>query len=87
MPERPGLLRRALADAIATFALVFAGCRAVVTDATHQNALRAVGVSLVFGLVKAGGARRHRSRSGHLDRDGVPLRDRPLGSRRSAQLA
>jgi len=51
MPERPGLLRRALAEGIAAFALVFAGCGAVVTNATHQGALGAVGISLVFGLV------------------------------------
>jgi MIP family channel proteins len=51
MPERPGLLRRAVAEGIAAFALVFAGCGAVVTDATHQGALGSVGVSLVFGLV------------------------------------
>jgi MIP family channel proteins len=51
MPERPGLLRRSVAEGLAAFALVFAGCGAVVTNATHQNALGAVGVSLVFGLV------------------------------------
>ena len=51
MPERPGLLRRSAAEGIAAFALVFAGCGAVVTDATHQNTLGSVGVSLVFGLV------------------------------------
>jgi aquaporin NIP len=51
MPERPGLLRRSVAEGLAAFALVFAGCGAVVTDATHQGALGAVGVSLVFGLV------------------------------------
>src|SRR5436190_14480503 len=51
MPERPGLLRRALAEGIAAFALVFAGCGAVVTNAVHQGALGAVGISLVFGLV------------------------------------
>ena len=51
MPERPGLLRRAVAEGLAAFALVFAGCGAVVTNATHQGALGAVGVSLVFGLV------------------------------------
>src|SRR5436305_36147 len=51
MPERPGLLRRALAEGIAAFALVFAGCGAGVTNATHQGALGAVGISLVFGLV------------------------------------
>ena len=51
MPERPGLLRRSVAEGFAAFALVFAGCGAVVTNATHQNALGSVGVSLVFGLV------------------------------------
>src|SRR5438309_1741622 len=51
MPERPGLLRRSLAEGIAAFALVFAGCGAVVTNATHRGALGSVGVSLVFGLV------------------------------------
>ena len=51
MPERPRLLRRSIAEGFAAFALVFAGCGAVITDATHQGALGAVGVSLVFGLV------------------------------------
>ena len=51
MPERPGLLRRSVAEGLAAFALVFAGCGAVVTNATHQGVLGAVGVSLVFGLV------------------------------------
>src|SRR3954449_8338240 len=51
MPERPGLLRRSVAEGMAAFALVFAGCGAVVTNATHQNTLGSVGVSLVFGLV------------------------------------
>jgi aquaporin NIP len=49
--ERPGLLRRAVAEGLAAFALVFAGCGAIVTNATHNGALGAVGVSLVFGLV------------------------------------
>src|SRR4051812_21500142 len=51
MPERPGLLRRSVAEGFATFALVFAGCGGVITNATHQNTLGSVGVSLVFGLV------------------------------------
>lgn len=51
MPERPGLLRRAVAEGLAAFALVFAGCGAVVTNATHHGELGAVGVSIVFGLV------------------------------------
>jgi aquaporin NIP len=48
---RPRLARRAAAEGLAAFALVFAGCGAVVTNATHHNALGSVGVSLVFGLV------------------------------------
>ena len=51
MPERPGLFRRATAEGLAAFALVFAGCGAVVTNAVHQGSLGAVGVSMVFGLV------------------------------------
>src|SRR4051812_18823590 len=51
MPERPGLLRRSAAEGFAAFALVFAGCGAIVTNATRQNTLGSVGVSLVFGLV------------------------------------
>jgi aquaporin NIP len=51
VPERPGLPRRAAAEALAAFALVFAGCGAVVTDTVRDGALGAVGVSLVFGLV------------------------------------
>jgi MIP family channel proteins len=47
----PGLLRRAVAEGLAAFALVFAGCGAIVTDATHHGALGDVGISLVFGLV------------------------------------
>ena len=49
--ERPGLLRRSAAEGIAAFALVFAGCGAVVTDATRDGALGTVGIGLVFGLV------------------------------------
>ncbi|MBX2804022.1 MAG: MIP family channel protein [Myxococcales bacterium] len=44
------LLRKAGADAVGTFALVFAGCGAAVVDAQTQ-ALGHLGVSLVFGLV------------------------------------
>jgi aquaporin NIP len=50
MSERPDLLRRAVAEGIAAFVLVFAGCGAVVVDATHRGALGAVGVSVAFGL-------------------------------------
>jgi len=45
------LPRRAAAEGLAAFALVFAGCGAVVTDAQYEGVLGAVGVSLVFGLV------------------------------------
>ena len=48
---RPGLGRRAAAEGMATFALVFAGCGAIVTDAVRQDPLGTVGVALVFGLV------------------------------------
>jgi len=49
--SRPDLLRRAGAEALAAFALVFAGCGAVVANVQYDNALGAVGVSLVFGLI------------------------------------
>jgi MIP family channel proteins len=48
---RPDLLRRTTAEALAAFALVFAGCGAIVTDARYDGVLGAVGVSLVFGLI------------------------------------
>ncbi len=50
-PGGPDLLRRSVAEGLAAFALVFAGCGAVITDATHGGALGAVGISLAFGLV------------------------------------
>ena len=49
--ERPGLLRRSCAEGLAAFALVFAGCGAIVTDATRDGVLGATGVAAVFGLV------------------------------------
>jgi aquaporin NIP len=48
---RPGLARRALMEGIGTFALVTAGCGAIIANTTHPGSLGAVGVSLVFGLV------------------------------------
>lgn len=51
MTSPASLRRRAAAEGIAAFALVFAGCGAIVADAEHGGALGAVGVSLVFGLV------------------------------------
>ena len=47
----PGLARRATAEGLAAFALVFAGCGAIVSDAVNGGILGAVGVALVFGLV------------------------------------
>jgi aquaporin NIP len=49
--ERPNLARRALMEAIGTFALVTAGCGAIITDTTHAGSIGGVGVSLTFGLV------------------------------------
>jgi MIP family channel proteins len=48
---RPDLIRRAAAEAIGVFALVFAGCGAIVTEAEHPGTLGTVGIALVFGLV------------------------------------
>jgi MIP family channel proteins len=48
---RPDIARRAAAEALAAFALVFAGCGAIVADARYDGALGAVGISLVFGLI------------------------------------
>ena len=45
---RPDLGRRALAEGLAAFALVFAGCGAIVADATRDGALGTLGVGLVF---------------------------------------
>ena len=43
--------RRAAAEGIAAFALVFAGCGAIVADDVYGGALGVVGIALVFGLV------------------------------------
>jgi aquaporin NIP len=45
------LPRRAAAEGFAAFALVFAGCGAIVADTVHDGALGVVGIGLVFGLV------------------------------------
>src|SRR5436309_13545929 len=51
MPYRtPQLMRSLLAEAIGTFALVFAGAGAVMVDA-KTGALGQVGIALTFGLV------------------------------------
>jgi MIP family channel proteins len=45
------LWRRSAAEGLAAFALVFAGCGAIVANAQYDSTLGAVGVSLVFGLI------------------------------------
>jgi aquaporin NIP len=45
------LVRRCAAEGLAAFALVFAGCGAIIADDRYDGALGAVGVSLVFGLI------------------------------------
>ena len=47
----PNLARRAGAEGLAAFALVFAGCGAAVTNAEYGGALGQVGVALTFGLI------------------------------------
>ena len=51
MTPRPDLLRRAAAEGIGVFALVFAGCGAIVAEAENPGTLGTLGVALVFGLV------------------------------------
>jgi MIP family channel proteins len=48
---RPDLARRAGAEALAAFALVFAGCGAIIANATYDGTLGTVGIALAFGLV------------------------------------
>jgi MIP family channel proteins len=48
---RPDLGRRALAEGLAAFALVFAGCGAIVADAVYGGELGSLGIALAFGLV------------------------------------
>jgi aquaporin NIP len=47
----PALARRCLAEAVATFALVFAGCGAIVVDHERNGALGSTGTAAAFGLV------------------------------------
>jgi aquaporin NIP len=51
MDRSLSLGRRAAAEGIAAFALVFAGCGAIIADARYRGALGTVGVALAFGLV------------------------------------
>jgi len=50
-PARPALARRCVAEGLATFALVFAGCGAIVVDAERGGSLGSVGIAATFGLV------------------------------------
>jgi len=47
----PDIARRAAAEGLAAFALVFAGCGAIVANSHSHGALGVVGIALVFGLV------------------------------------
>ncbi len=51
MDPNLSLGRRAAAEGLAAFALVFAGCGAIIADLQYRGALGVVGESLVFGLV------------------------------------
>jgi aquaporin NIP len=48
---RPSLGRRCFAEGLATFALVFAGCGAIVVDAQRGGTLGSTGIAAAFGLV------------------------------------
>ncbi|HEY7908729.1 MAG TPA: aquaporin, partial [Thermomicrobiales bacterium] len=45
------VMQASLAEAVGTFALVFAGTGAVIIDATTNGAVTHVGIGLTFGLV------------------------------------
>ncbi len=49
--DRPDLARRALAEGLAAFALVFTGCGAIVVSSRYPGSLGNVGIALAFGLV------------------------------------
>ena len=51
MDRRVSLSRRAAAEGLAAFALVFAGCGAIVANQRYGGALGVVGIALVFGLI------------------------------------
>ena len=48
---RPSLARRCFAEALATFALVFAGCGAIVLDHQRGGTLGSTAIAATFGLV------------------------------------
>lgn len=47
----PFLWKKVLAEAIGAFAIVFAGCGAIVVDTKRDGAISHVGVAIVFGLI------------------------------------
>src|SRR5436190_24183380 len=49
--RRPDLPWRAVAEAMATFTLVFAGCGAIVSSSQYSGSLGNLGIALTFGLV------------------------------------
>jgi MIP family channel proteins len=49
--QRPDLRRRAFAEGLATFALVVAGCGAIIANQHSGGGLGVVGIGLVFGLI------------------------------------
>jgi aquaporin NIP len=51
MDRSLALWRRSLAEGIAVFALVFAGCGAIVADSRYDAALGSLGTAAAFGLV------------------------------------
>jgi MIP family channel proteins len=51
MDTKLALWRRASAEGLAAFALVFAGCGAIIADHKYGGALGTVGIAIVFGLV------------------------------------
>ncbi len=51
MDHTVSLTRRAAAEGLSAFALVFAGCGAVIANTQYHGALGAVGVSIAFGLI------------------------------------
>lgn len=53
MKKTPLPLQRAAAEFVGTFGLVFAGCGAIIIDATTGGAITHVGVALTFGLIIA----------------------------------
>ena len=56
---RPSLARRSFAEALATFALVFAGCGAVIADEARGGPIGGVGVALGGLVIPALGRRLH----------------------------